>query len=218
MKRKKSSVDVLPEKTNMQTPVKSTKLQKANKDISEVLDIKKKISKVNLYLSLLNKSLFTTVAIDEVEVASEIEQEVNDFLISKAKAIFTGSTSIDGFSNAELGFLKLLSRKGTEPKVAQTEAATIQPEPVLPPVSKPTPVQVSPDKMNKRSVSVIDENGKQKEVVVETGKLVLPPPAVKRHAPASFEQQMQMAARDTGHMQKAFQELSGPLVVDSTDY
>lgn len=221
MKRKKDlKVDASPQKDSLKT----SKAQRASRDMSDVADIKKKISKVNLYLSLVNKGLFVTVGIDEVATAEEIESEVNEFLISKAKAVFATNEGMAGLSSSEWAFLKLLSKKGTQ---VQTTDETEPVQAVTPEWSKPTqlpavvaPIQeVTKRKSNsvKKVVSIIGEDGNPKEVDVETEKIVIPPPTVKRHLPPSFEQQMQRASQDMAAMQRAVQSTSGPLMVDSSE-
>ncbi len=206
------------------TVTKVNKAQKANKDLSDVVEIKKKMSKVNLYLSLLNKTFFETVPIGDVGLASEIENEVNDFIISKAKSVFSNTDGISGFSTSELAFLKLLSRKGTEVKAPTTEAV-VPSQVILEPTVEQALVRTSVEKkptqsksnILRKTVSIIGEDGNPKEVEVETEKLVLPPPTIKRNPPASFEQQMARAAADVAAVQRAMGTSSGPLVVDSTD-
>lgn len=220
MKRKKNS-SIEDVKLTDVTP---TPGQKVKKDLSDVADIKRKMAKVNLYLSLLNKPLFETVPVNDVDVAADIENEINDFIISRAKSIFSSENGVEkGFSTSELAFLKLLSRKGTE-KVADPLPVTAPaPQPVVE-VQQPKPAVVARPVVNgskpnvvRRTVSIIGEDGNPKEVEVETEKMVLPPSTVKRNPPASFEQQMARAAADVAAVQRAMGTSSGPLVVDSTD-
>ncbi len=226
MKRKKT-LSIEESKTDSEVKVSqspaTTKMKKINKDFGDVLEIKKKMSKVNLYLSLLNKNFFETVAISEVETASEIENEINDFLISKAKSVFGTNESTNGFSANELSFLKLLSRKGTETKVTEPTVTTTVHEVKEQAPRAPVQNQLVQKTQNVKSniihktVSIIGKDGDPVEVEVETEKLVLPPPSIKRHPPASFEQQLQRASADMAQMQRAFATTSGPLIVDSTD-
>jgi len=234
MKRKKVSVeenvsDVSPFTTGPALPqvARVSKFQKANKDNADVADIKRKIAKVNLYLSLVNKGFFTTVGIDEVDVASEIETEVNDFLISKAKSVFSNTEGFGGLSATEWAFLKMLSKKGTqtvsvasEPKEVHTvvvaqPVVAVEPEREVPVAPKVRP-GTKPNTV-KKVVSIIGEDGNPKEVEVETEKMVIPPASIKRHPPATFEQQLQRASQDVAAVQRAFGTSTGPLVVDSSD-
>ncbi len=231
MKRKKNPEETVKVKMDAAEHSKVTRVQKAAKNVTEVDDIKRKVSKVNLYLSLVNKNLFVTVGIDEVDLAAEIEAEVNEFLISKAKSVFSGEGNLPGFSNTELTFLKLLSRKGTEVKatekveVVPEVSVTPEPEPVkvkaaevikATPVTQVTPKQSSKPNTVKKVVSIIKPDGTPESVEIETEKIVMPPPSIKRNPPATFEQQAARAAADVAAVQRAL-SVSGPLVVDSSD-
>jgi|GEM_PF-3022428 len=230
MKRKNKDTLTAVKSESLPTPKKS----KVN--LQDVALIKKKMSKVNLYLSLLNKTMFETVAIDDVDIASEIEEEINNFLLAKAKAVFEGEIT-SGFSSDEFAFLKLLTQKGLEkskiteePRVSASSSLTDGPnmenpygEKAYVGLDKPVKLleKKQPTKKNSRIetkvVSILGEDGKPKNVEIETEKVVIPPPTVKRKAPPSFDEMYLRAQQDVRGMEKMLQGQGIPMSVDSSD-
>lgn len=230
MKRKNKDTLTAVKPEPLPTPKKS----KVN--LQDVVLIKKKMNKVNLYLSLLNKTMFETVAIDDVDIASEIEEEINNFLLAKAKAVFEGETS-SGFSSNEFAFLKLLTQKGLEKSKVTEELRGSANQPLVdgPNMENPytekmyvgpsklvkSPEKKQPVKKNSRIetkvVSILGEDGKPKNVEIETEKVVIPPPDVKRAPPPSFDQMYLRAQQDVRGMEKMLQGQGIPMSVDSSD-
>ncbi len=216
----------MPRKKMKDNPVVKQEVEqkiKKTSPLTEVEIIKDKISKVNLYLSLLDKPLFVTVAVGELHLAREIESEVQEFLLNKAKAMF-GENSPNQFKPEELVFLKLLSKKGMETTSSSQEEKKIS----VPELDKAGSVKVTGVKITKtqdnrkvdtKVLPIVDEQGNKKMVTIETERTVLTPPGVKRLPPPSFEQQLARAHADVANVQKGLGGMvNSPLVVDSSDF
>ncbi len=74
--------------------------------------------------------------------------------------------------------------------------------------AKPKPPIKAKDNVLKRKVTIIDAAGNPKEVESITQKIVAAPPGIRRHPPATFEQQMQMAHNNVNAMQNKISNLN----------
>jgi len=195
--------------------------------------IKSRMSTANLYLSLLDKRFFSVndfSAADQSTVAT-IEAEIHDFVLERVKTLFgEGSTETGAFTGTEVRALKLLAaaleKKATtkeQPKQIELPSnlemlivdssddddlseTDFVDQPVV--MVKKKPVAKAKPNVLKRKVTIMDENGNTKEVESVTQKIVQSPPGLRRHPPATFEQQMQLAHNNVNAIQGSLSQIA----------
>ena len=198
--------------------------------------IKARMATANLYLSLLDKRFFSVndFSANDQSTVALIESEIHDFVLERVKTLFgEGTASASNFSGTEVRALKLLAAALEKKATIKEEPAQVElpanlnalivesydddgdddfSEQIKIATSKKKPKAISPTKVNqnvlKRKVTIMDEQGKLKEVESITQRIVQTPPELRRHPPATFEQQMLLAHNNVNAVQGQLSQIA----------